>query len=83
MQTELAEIKRCVRVPFKDRAAGLLRSLFGRAEKTGGESVDWDEVLKRLATVKEMLSEAVAFTMPNFFAMGYYLTFAQQPLPGI
>lgn len=81
LQTELAEIKRCVRVPFKDRAAGLLRSLFGRAEKTGGESVDWDEVLKRLATVKEILSEAVAFTMPNFFAMGYYLTFAQQPLP--
>ena len=43
LQAELAEIKRCVRAPFKDRIAGFLRSLFGRAEKTGGESVDWED----------------------------------------
>lgn len=29
----------------------------------------------------DILKTAVAYTMPNFFAMGYYLTFAQKPLP--
>ena len=38
-------------------------------------------LLSALTTVKEILDAALEKTMPNFFAMGYYLTFCQEPLP--
>lgn len=31
--------------------------------------------------IRELLASALTKQMPNFFAMGYYLTFAEQPLP--
>ena len=36
-----------------------------------------------LRKIKEILEEAVKFEMPNFFAMGYYLTFAKDPMPDL
>jgi len=38
-------------------------------------------LVKSLTEVKEIFDEAVAFVAPNFFAMGYYLTFCTDPLP--
>ena len=34
-----------------------------------------------LAKVADILREAIAFEMPNFFAMGYFLTFCKEPMP--
>ena len=34
-----------------------------------------------LTQIKDILDAAVAKTAPNFFAMGYYLTFATEPMP--
>src|SRR5699024_8165638 len=38
-------------------------------------------VAEALRKVREILEEALALPMPNFFAMGYYLTFSPDPLP--
>ena len=36
----------------------------------------WDTVSKNLEIIKEVLSEALTYDLPNFFSMGYYLTFS-------
>ena len=39
-------------------------------------------VVDALSAIREILQEAVGFTQPNFFAMGYYMTFsAEKALP--
>ena len=42
---------------------------------------DYTALCASLKTISEILAKALTFTAPNFFAMGYYLTFANQPLP--
>ena len=44
---------------------------------------DYTALYQRLGQMKEILDEASTFLSPNFFAMGYYLTFAGQPLPAM
>ena len=46
------------------------------AYKAGNKSGNDTEVLNRLNGIVAILDEALTFTMPNFFAMGYYLTFS-------
>ena len=46
------------------------------AYKNGKKTADYTEVIAKLNAVRGILTEALAFTMPNFFAMGYYLTFS-------
>ena len=46
------------------------------AYKAGKKTEDNTEVVAKLNTVFGILSEALTFVMPNFFAMGYYLTFS-------
>ena len=45
-----------------------------------GEST---ELRAALTELKEILSEAISFPEPNFFAMGYYMTFSKEPLPAL
>ena len=49
--------------------------------KTIKKTGSFDEIVGILTTVNEILKEAVAYTAPNFFALGYYMTFATEPLP--
>ena len=77
----LQEIKTTVRIPIVQSCVKRVRQLLSMPEKQGGKQIDWALVAEKLAKVKEILQEALAFTMPNFFAMGYYLTFSQEPLP--
>ena len=78
----LVELKKAVKIPLTTKCINLARVLFNRGEgvQTAGEE-DWDEISSKLKTVREILSEAANLPMPNFFAMGYYLTFANEPLP--
>ena len=39
------------------------------------------ELINVLSDIKVILAEAVDFAAPNFFALGYYCTFAGEPLP--
>lgn len=42
---------------------------------------DFSELIKQIDETCDILKNAIAYQMPNFFAMGYYLTFANKPLP--
>lgn len=42
---------------------------------------DYTSVLPALSELVAILREAVEYPAPNFFAMGYYLTFSNQPMP--
>ncbi len=39
------------------------------------------KILETLNNIEKLIKEAVAKPMPNFFAMGYYLTFSENELP--
>lgn len=58
---------------------GSLLSIASRAKKSGNNN----ELLQNLGKIKEILTEACSFEKPNFFAMGYYQTFASEPLPSM
>lgn len=45
------------------------------------KSKDFSEVICDLNAVAEILDETKDFLMPNFFAMGYYLTFVDSQIP--
>ncbi|MCR5456607.1 MAG: ATP-binding cassette domain-containing protein [Clostridiales bacterium] len=45
------------------------------------KSDDFTGLMDVLTKVKDILSEALTFTQPNFFSMGYYLTYSNQELP--
>ncbi len=49
------------------------------AKKSG----NYQSVIEKLHKAAELLAEAAAYPMPNFFAMGYYLTFANKPMPAM
>lgn len=44
-------------------------------------SGDFSALVNLLTEILDILKTAVGFVMPNFFAMGYYLTFATEELP--
>ncbi len=82
LKTLLTELKKLTRISFGEKIGIFMRSLFNRGERRDtAADADWDTVLKKLLTVKEILTEAVGYTKPNFFAMGFYLTFSSEPLP--
>ena len=45
------------------------------------KSGDYSVATAELGKIKDILTAAIAKPMPNFFAMGYYNTFADKPLP--
>ena len=47
--------------------------------KTG----NFDDVTANLNRINAILKSAIAKEMPNFFSMGYYLTFSGEPLPNL
>ena len=52
------------------------------ALKSGGPEVK-ARLLTALNGIKEILDGALKLTEPNFFAMGYYLTYSTDPLPAL
>ncbi len=72
-------IKKDISLSAVEHAGNTVRILFNR--KTTHKGADFDAAYEKLLKVKDILAKAVAKTMPNFFALGYYLTFAGEPLP--
>lgn len=83
LKTLVAEIKKKIKVPVSESIAKFFRVLFNRGESNKIADLDYAELAEKLKQVKEILSEAVAFTEPNFFSMGYFLTFENSPLPDL
>lgn len=77
--------KACHTYVVNEKAPQLLE-LSARLKGTVREEKKNREYTKTVGVMKDMLAilkEAVAGTQPNFFSMGYYLTFANEPLPGL
>ncbi len=58
-----------------------VKDLPKRIFRRKGEGVDYSALSAAIKRARDILAEAVALTAPNFFALGYYLTFADKPLP--
>ncbi|MCR5310933.1 MAG: ATP-binding cassette domain-containing protein [Lachnospiraceae bacterium] len=54
-----------------------LSSAFASAKKDN----DYSVLLPRMEKIRNILKRAVAKPVPNFFRMGYYVTFSGKPLP--
>ena len=59
--------------------AGSLNKLY----KDGRKSGDQSGTLSAMREIREVLRSAMAKEAPNFFRMGYYVTFANEPLPAM
>ena len=58
-------------------ACARITSAVSSAARTG----DYSVLVNDLKTLKEIAERAVKLEAPNFFSMGYYLTFGKEPLP--
>ncbi|MBQ7326413.1 MAG: ABC transporter ATP-binding protein [Clostridia bacterium] len=45
------------------------------------KSKNEQELINVLSSIKKILAEAIDFVAPNFFALGYYCTFSNEPIP--
>lgn len=82
LRTILSELKPLIRISLGEKVSGAVRFMLNKGEKKDTEeAADWNAVLAKLNAVKEILEEAAAYDKPNFFAMGYYVTFSKEPLP--
>ncbi len=63
-----------------ERLRALITDILANAQ-VGKKSGDYSAVRTGLLKVDEILKEAVEYEQPNFFAMGYYVTFCEEPLP--
>ena len=58
-----------------------LAKVLARQYAAGKKKEDFSEALATLYAIRDILSVAAAKDIPNFFCMGYYLTFSGQELP--
>lgn len=75
--------KSCHTYVVKEKEQELLKLVKELPAKVKDEKKN-KEYQGTIRIMKEMLAilkEAVGYTEPNFFSMGYYLTFAKEPLP--
>lgn len=79
LKAHVAALKRLIRVPVgyavKRTALGLVRV------QAKPWQFDDAAILEHLNAMHTILTEAVALEKPNFFAIGYYLTFGGKTLP--
>lgn len=61
----------------------VLADQFWKQWKTARKSKQYADVLTTMYEIKDILDEATGKTAPNFFRMGYYLTYSDKPLPNL
>ena len=59
--------------------AGSLNKLYKDGKKSGDQS----KTISTMEEIREILRTSAAKEAPNFFRMGYYVTFANEPLPAM
>ena len=59
--------------------SGLIMASRAEAIKTK----DFGRIAEAISEIKTILEAAAALPVPNFFCMGYYLTFASEPMPAL
>ncbi len=80
LKAEIETLKKLIASSFgvklKNAVAPVFNSNYQYVDKT-----DYASVAVSLGKVRDILSEATAYPEPNFFSMGYFMTFAEHPLP--
>ena len=64
-----------------DRLKELIKELYKDAKASRRNDCDYTPIIARMNEVKGILQRALAIEEPNFFSMGYYLTFSGKELP--
>ena len=82
LKAAIATVAEQIRLSIVQKTKNFFADLTGKKAKHV-DNCDYEVVKTSLETIREILSEAVVKPMPNFFAMGYYLTFATEPLPNL
>ncbi len=82
LKAAIAAVAEQIRLTIVQKAKNFFADLTGKKAKHV-DNCDYEVVKTSLEIIREILSEAVVKPMPNFFAMGYYLTFATEPLPDL
>lgn len=82
LKAAIAAVAEQIKLSIVQKAKNFFADLTGKKAKHV-DNCDYEVVKTSLETIREILSEAVVKPMPNFFAMGYYLTFATEPLPDL
>ncbi len=77
----LSGINNDIKLSLGENIGNAAKILFNREPTYKG--ADFESAYTKLCEVKEILTKAVGKTQPNFFALGYYLTFAKEPLPNM
>ncbi len=80
LKAEIETLKKLIASSFgvklKNAVAPVFNSNYQYVDKT-----DYAAVAVSLGKARDILSEATAYPEPNFFSMGYFMTFAERPLP--
>lgn len=63
-----------------DRVKVLAQTLWEQW-KQAKKTKEYSSLLKSMYELRDILTEAVAKEKPNFFRMGYYMTFSSEPMP--
>ena len=79
LKEEALKLKALIRVPLSYRAKKAVCSVVRKQTKPF--TFPEEDILAALRKMREILSEAIAYEKPNFFAIGYYLTFEGETLP--
>ncbi len=66
-----------------ERLAQLITALKNDAQTVKKADADCTEVIGHLRETQSILKEAASKEMPNFFAMGYFMTFSGEALPNM
>lgn len=82
LKAAIAAVAEQIRLSIVQKTKNFFADLTGKKAKHV-DNCDYEVVKTSLEIIREILSEAVVKPMPNFFAMGYYLTFATEPLPDL
>ncbi len=79
LKSLLADIKKDIQLPVGEQVGNVMRILLSKP--TTDKGADYEATYPKLTQVRDILAKAVAKTKPNFFALGYYLTFGEKSLP--
>ncbi len=75
----LAGVKKDIQLPVGEQVGNVAKILLSRP--TTDKGADFEAAYEKLVQVRNILNKAVAKPQPNFFALGYFLTFAGEALP--
>lgn len=79
LNAALDALKALIKVPIGLAVKNFVLPLIKRVEPV--DNTDYAAVAAELGKIKDVLKEAADYVMPNFFAMGYCLTFLDEALP--